>query len=348
MERQTWIDVLRGMTMLLVIMGHCIGFTDNPINRMILCFHMVLFYFISGLTFNPSKYGLLKDGIKVKLSGIGLQYVCFSLMGIVLYYALVFLGLQENGKTVNLLTAFIGIFFPDGHWGALVTMGFWFVYDIIIIDLICLCIYYSFKTKNYYLLVLPGVYVACMSLANLDLILRQFVGLSFFIAGKLSMSKIQNIMSFRGSSFILLIVSLVTLGVLYYSSFCNIPIYMYKLEIGNVFIFVVNAVLGVSSLVALALFVRANGYLEWIGRNTLPILFSHFALQRFFYLIINIVFPKMKEMYGEYVWSTTPFWIATFIFLIFASSLFAYVMNKYFPSLIGKGWLKNKVSYLLN
>lgn len=38
------------MSMLLVIMEHCIGVVDDSINRMILCFHMVLFYLISGLT----------------------------------------------------------------------------------------------------------------------------------------------------------------------------------------------------------------------------------------------------------------------------------------------------------
>lgn len=352
MERKTWIDVLRGIAMLLVIMGHCIGFIDNPINRMILCFHMVLFYFISGLTFSPSRYGSLKRGFKAKFLGIGLQYICFSLMGIVLYYALAFMGLQENGHTVNLFKAFAGMFFPDGHIGSLVTMGFWFVYDIIVLDLICLTFFYSYKTQKWPLCVIPAIYIVCMSFSNIDVILRQLTGLLFFMLGKLAMNMIKYKIDLRklslGGKCTLITVSAILLVVLYYSSFCNVPVYMYKFEIGDVFIFSINAVLGIVAFVMLALFVNSNRILEWIGRNTLPILFSHFALQRFFYLIANILFPSMKKEYGEYVWSTTPFWIATFVFLILTSSLFAYITNRFFPSFVGKGELKNKMTSLIS
>ena len=120
---------------------------------------------------------------------------------------------------------------------------------------------------------------------------------------------------------------------------------MYKFEVGDIFIFTINAVLGVVAFVMLALFIKSNYIFEWIGRNTLPILFSHFALQRFFYLIANTLFPALKKYYGEYVWSTTPFWIITFIFLVLMSGLFACVMNRYFPSFIGKGRLKEIVKF---
>lgn len=350
MERKTWIDVLRGMAMLLVVMGHCIGFTDNPINRMILCFHMVLFYFISGLTFSPSRYGSLKSGLRIKILGIGLQYICFSLMGIVLYYVFAFMGLYDKGHTVSLFNTFVGMLFPDGHIGSLVTMGFWFVYDIIILDLICLTVYYSCKRRDWSLCILPAIYIVSMYFANIDVILRQSVGLLFFILGKLTMNMMQSKIDFSklslgGGKYTLIIISAIMLSVLYYSSFFNKPVYMYKFEVGDIFIFTINAVLGVVAFVMLALFIKSNYIFEWIGRNTLPILFSHFALQRFFYLIANTLFPALKKDYGEYVWSTTPFWIITFIFLVLMSGLFACVMNRYFPSFIGKGRLKEIVKF---
>lgn len=197
MERRAWIDVLRGMAMLLVILGHCIGFTDNPINRMILCFNMALFYFINGLTFLPSKYGSLKNGLRIKFLGIGLQYMCFSLIGIVLYYVFAFMGFHERGHTVSLFKALVGIFFPDGHIGSLVTMGFWFVYDIIVMDLVCLTVYYSCKRRNLSLCILPVIYIICMSLANMDVILRQSVGFLFFILGKQTMNMMKSKIEFR-------------------------------------------------------------------------------------------------------------------------------------------------------
>lgn len=271
-------------------------------------------------------------------------------MGIALYYTLAFMGLQETGHTVSPFKAFVGMFFPDGHIGSLITMGFWFVYDIIILDLICLTVYYSYKEMKWSFCVIPVIYIVCMSFANIDVVLRQSVGLLFFILGKLTMNLMQNKIELRnlslgGGKCMLIVVSVIMLVVLYYSSFRNIPVYMYKFEIGDVFIFTVNAVLGIVAFVMLASFANSNCILEWVGRNTLPILFSHFALQRFFYLIANILFPSMKEEYGEYVWSTIPFWFATFVFLVLASSLFAFIMNKYFPSFIGKCKLKEFLKF---
>ena len=49
---------------------------------------------------------------------------------------------------------------------------------------------------------------------------------------------------------------------------------MYKFEIGNIFTFTINAVLGVVSFLMLALFIKSNRIFEWIGRNTLHPIFT--------------------------------------------------------------------------
>lgn len=46
-KRILWIDVARGMAILLVILGHCIGNLSDPGNRFILAFHMPIFFFLS-------------------------------------------------------------------------------------------------------------------------------------------------------------------------------------------------------------------------------------------------------------------------------------------------------------
>lgn len=43
------VDAARGIAILLVILGHCCYSLDEPINKVILSFHMPLFFFISGL-----------------------------------------------------------------------------------------------------------------------------------------------------------------------------------------------------------------------------------------------------------------------------------------------------------
>ena len=53
-KRVLWIDVARGIAILLVVLGHCIGNLFNPGNRFILAFHMPLFFFLSGMCISES------------------------------------------------------------------------------------------------------------------------------------------------------------------------------------------------------------------------------------------------------------------------------------------------------
>lgn len=48
-KRDYAIDVFRGIGILFVVLGHCIGDTAQPLNKMILSFHMPLFFFCSGM-----------------------------------------------------------------------------------------------------------------------------------------------------------------------------------------------------------------------------------------------------------------------------------------------------------
>ena len=62
--RILWIDVARGIAILLVVLGHCIGNLNDPRNRFILAFHMPLFFFLSGMCISenviPAKNYLVK------------------------------------------------------------------------------------------------------------------------------------------------------------------------------------------------------------------------------------------------------------------------------------------------
>ena len=53
-KRVLWIDVARGIAILLAVFGHCIGKLFNPGNRFILAFHMPLFFFLSGMCISES------------------------------------------------------------------------------------------------------------------------------------------------------------------------------------------------------------------------------------------------------------------------------------------------------
>lgn len=48
-KRIEYIDTARGIAILLVVLGHCLPSTTGVTNRVILCFHMPLFFFLSGM-----------------------------------------------------------------------------------------------------------------------------------------------------------------------------------------------------------------------------------------------------------------------------------------------------------
>ena len=70
MERITYIDLLKGIAIILVVMGHMFepytDWLDSPINQMIYSVHMPLFIFLSGFVFHvyDGKRGWLKTIIK--------------------------------------------------------------------------------------------------------------------------------------------------------------------------------------------------------------------------------------------------------------------------------------------
>ena len=58
-QRLAWVDSMRGLAILLVVLGHSIGTLTDPMNRFILSFHMPVFFFVSGLV------GRCKNGSEI-------------------------------------------------------------------------------------------------------------------------------------------------------------------------------------------------------------------------------------------------------------------------------------------
>lgn len=134
-KRIPYIDVFRGLLMLLVVLGHSIGNTDDATNKVILSFHMPAFFMLSGMCFHPktSNYNSLLL-LKKKSKGLLWPYITFSLISVLLYWLL--LAGTSKDKGVTVAQTLIGILWNDGQYGTIVTGGFWFIYDLIWITII--------------------------------------------------------------------------------------------------------------------------------------------------------------------------------------------------------------------
>lgn len=102
MERIKYIDIAKGIGILLVIIGH--SFPESYIQRICYCFHMPLFFFISGLCYNHLKYDF-KKLLRVRTRQLLIPLVLFS----VILYVLRFAVLQTTYFNSDLI-------FPDATW----------------------------------------------------------------------------------------------------------------------------------------------------------------------------------------------------------------------------------------
>ena len=91
-SRIEWIDALKGFTILLVVLGHCLeafltssvpnNFTDilKLIHDWIYSFHMPLFFFLSGFLYYRSYFNAANEKIKLKILNCILLYFVFSVL----------------------------------------------------------------------------------------------------------------------------------------------------------------------------------------------------------------------------------------------------------------------------
>ena len=93
-ERDYTIDILKGIGIMLVILGHCLEW-ENPVTRLIYSFHMPLFFLVSGYFFQKYK---IKDQIKKDYNRLIVPYLWVSAI-----IAFVFIGYTSHDPSFPLL-----------------------------------------------------------------------------------------------------------------------------------------------------------------------------------------------------------------------------------------------------
>lgn len=82
-KRVEWIDLTKGLGMLLVILGHCVCF-GGIMHNAIFAFHMPLFFILSGIVYKTNSKGIVSKKIKSLI----VPYFIFSILGILVSLAI--------------------------------------------------------------------------------------------------------------------------------------------------------------------------------------------------------------------------------------------------------------------
>jgi polysaccharide biosynthesis protein PslL len=111
-----WVDVLKGIGIVLVVLGHC----PNPFNKIIFMFHMPLFFFISGYLFKPNKN--IRDYFLNKIVHLIIPYVSFLILLYPVFNRINFKSIGLETFTEHVMKPLIG-----GRNLSGVLSVFWFV-----------------------------------------------------------------------------------------------------------------------------------------------------------------------------------------------------------------------------
>ena len=124
-KRLSWVDVTKGLLMILVVIGHYPGQLDFPLAKYIYWFHMPAFFILSGLFFKPAlEKGLMKLTIHKRFMQLIVPYLFFLLAITTIRYGIeIGSGNMELGWYTNdFWTLVVGGRFARGAYGV-----FWFV-----------------------------------------------------------------------------------------------------------------------------------------------------------------------------------------------------------------------------
>ena len=329
-KRISYIDVFRGLLMLLVVLGHSIGNTGDPVNRVILSFHMPAFFILSGMCFHP-KANDYNASLILKKKGKGLlwPYITFSVIGVALYWLLLAGTTKDKGVTVA--QTLTGIFWNDGQYGTIVTNGFWFVYDLIWISLIHVLtrkinrkIRLAFTTFSFF-----SLYLLRIDFYFSVEIIKILAGYVFFLIGDLFAAsemekKLEKVI--RGG-YLCLSVSALFATVTIAVSWNNEPILMYCNQYGNILLFLLSSISGTFSVYMLSRYIVSNKFVEFVGRNTIPILQMHFFVLMVTHVLWHKVIPTADNM-------AFPTYVLHFVVAVAACCIYSKVINRYCPWLV--------------
>ena len=126
-ERVQWIDIAKGIGIILVTIGHT-RLSGTVVGMWLTQFHMPLFFMMAGLCFDEFRYAKYGDYVKRKIVALGYPYLMLSFVAAAVYSVLCFnpkvtvVGLAIDtlrGQSVGPLWFVSALFFVELIFGAL-------------------------------------------------------------------------------------------------------------------------------------------------------------------------------------------------------------------------------------
>lgn len=324
-ERINWVDVARGIGVLLVIYGH--GLAATPLRFIIYSFHMPLFFFLSGLVFHKRKNEKYLTVLRKDFKRILIPYFIFAAISFTLWLSNIPL---DRIKWDLVFKQIIGIFYGSGNNGYLainivlwflpclfiVKQMFWFISRLEIKLIIPILFLFSALGYSFYVffptLKLPFGFESALT------------GVVFFGIGYLWHFIPEKYNQFFIKRTIPILLILISLTIIF--SMANFNLYNYQIDLrlnrlNNYFLFYIASISGIISIALVSMKLNKNKIMEYLGRNSLLLFVWHLVVFSYIsdFVFIFLTSEKVIELRNVYL---APFYSVVSILVILSISKF--------------------------
>lgn len=335
-KRLPWLDVGKGLGMVLVMLGH--SDIPDPIKTYIYTFHMPLFFFLSGYLFSIKKYPKVTGFLLKRLKTLILPYLCFSIVAYFWFLLVRHLGLVHYSH--DLITPLIGsiVAIRKSDWtvhsGAL-----WFVACLFCTELIFYLITKLGRSKK--LIGCLLVFISAIGCfynktsgdplpwsLDVAMISVGFYGAGFFFK--------EYQMKFNRFLNLSMLVPFILLNVVTgYLNFVQTGkrVDFYNSSLGNIGLFYLSAFAGIGAFIIIIKRMKSYQFLQFLGKNSLIYLALH---QKIVFLLIDQLMGNSLLELGKM--SEIPllkglfYTVATGVILV----PIVYAINHYLPFVVGR------------
>ena len=310
MQRIQYIDTMRGIGIILVILQHCIGSVSEPLSRFIQAFHMPLFFFISGLCMKRGKVGGPKLIIR-KAKTILVPHITLCIITLV--------TIVLSDVVLNKRASFADI----DPFGIFLTMWFLptlFCMKIIMIPILQICK----KRLTISIMTLGIIFIFCITdYSKYNIVQQTLCALVFGFIGFLLRPYFDRYVQSRSVVKGLGWLSLISVAFL---SVYNEPIAIYMIQYGNKLFFIIIALIAILSIADISLSICNSRFLDWLGRTSIFIYVIQFLITRG----MVSIFSRVLHDYGY------PYYFLPFLASLCLCVCLVPLLEKYVPQLFGK------------
>jgi len=333
-SRVYWIDALKGVGIIFVVLGHTLGI-GAYIDKYIFSFHMPLFFFASGFLIKNKDIALSFKEFSFKY--LRLLIIPYVFFGVVTYFPWLFFTRHfgENALIeLNPIKPILGILYGSGTDGWLYhNVMLWFFPCLFMVHVMFRSIARAVGMHNIKIMVIPIAVIGyVLSIAGIPRmpwgVDIAITGLAFYMIGNLSRGIPERLNELKAFSvyMVLLAALCVQVTAIHY----NGRIDMNSLLYGNPILFYSGALSGILFWAIICIRSQELRILSKIGRNSIII----FPLHRLSFSIITwfgIYVFNMDVAFKQTLIASLIYTSVSIFFLLLAAPL----MRRYMPYFIG-------------